>query len=294
MQTFTGVQGEAMNWGMRNAAVLFRQAQFGTNANFWANDATEDFRLETGFAPQSGFTNFGSSLNYNFNIDKFVDTAQPGAWWDATLERDGDRLVNGGVGYDMRLADVHSIELDARVVDQIEAGVPFQGWSAEVGYRANPVAWIQFEPELEVGRSFDYARLTGADRIKFDWNSNFLPTTWLRLDTLASWERFDTDAAGPDGDPRTSTLVRNLLNLQFSREFGFRVIEAYTTNTDDGPCPGQFAPAVLAAGTGNRGLRRLQRADGPAERPDGRAPGVRQGQRLDPTVGRIELSAADG
>ena len=234
-QTFVGVVGDPLLWGMRNMLNLQRQEAFGTGVGLWAVDTTPEHRLETGFSPQSGLTNVGGELNHNFSFDAFVDTAKPELEVDAVLERDGDRLLTGAAGFGMQFADVHGIDAKVELVDQIERGVAFQGWFAELEYGAEPFSWLTFAPEFLVGRELDYELLVPGQSLQVSWRSSLFPITWLRLDTLASWERFDAEAPGPEGQPEESSLVRNSFNLQFSRELGLRVIESWTDATDAEP-----------------------------------------------------------
>lgn len=233
-QTAVGVAGEPLTWGMKNEVGLQRVEQFGTGFLLFASDRTPGHRLETGFAPQSGVTSVSSALDHNFSLDAFVDTVQPGIAADAFVERDGDRYLTGELDLELQVADVHGLGADGGVVDQVEQGTAFRGWFAGASYEASPNEWVEFDLGAELGTTLDYGLLVPADFVLVELEGSLMPITWLRLDTLGSYERLAPDAPGPAGAPRSATLLRNRLNLQFTRELGVRVIEAWTDDSEDG------------------------------------------------------------
>jgi hypothetical protein len=152
-----------------------------------------------------------------------------------TFERDGDRLIQAGPTYKMRFANVHQITVEGGPIDQVEQGVSVRGWYGTGEYEATPVAWLNVEPEVTVGRFIDYALLVPGDAIELSLKTGLIPLPALRLDTTATWGRFEPDVAGAAGQPQLGRSVRNRLNWQFSRALGLRVIEQWSGASDQTP-----------------------------------------------------------
>ena len=218
-------------WGTEQSANLWRASGIGTGGGLFFVNRSPHFRKETGYLTQADLTTASGWLDHTFTPGGAISTFAPTVWSDVTEEGNGDGYRSLGTGQTLVVRGIHSITTNGWLQRFVERGITVNGAAGDVRYRGNFGRALDLALFAQAGRVIDYVTLVPATTTTAEATVTLRPIPFLRTDTTVRHRRFVPDGS----DASTSVLVRNRMNLQFSRALGMRWVLDYSTRTDIEP-----------------------------------------------------------
>lgn len=222
--------GDDTLWGTRQTARIHRNGGDGTGGGLYFANNSPGYRNELGFTTQSDRTDVGGWANHTFTPDTLVDTLQPFAFADTTQEGNGDAHHRAGAGFDLVMGGVHNLNVWGRLSRFIEGGTTVDGWLANGRWTSNLGSALDVTVRGEAARVIAYDTLLPANTSSTSLVVAFRPTAGIQNSTTLTANSFRSD-----GDGQVTTLLRNRLNWQFSRELGARWVVDRSRRPDRDP-----------------------------------------------------------
>ncbi len=227
-QSYTADGTESL-WGTENSLSVSRASGKGTGGGVWLADSTPGVRKETGFFTIPGATDAGGELDHTFEFDAgALDRWTPQLQATAYVEREGDHRFAASHGQGFVFGGIHNASVSGTYTDIREQGVDMAGYDVSASYSAEWSALITGDIGASVGRVIDFDTLTPAAAASASITTVLRPATPLRIDLTAAGFQLTPQRA----DTQRAALLRTRLAWQFTREWGFRLIEDWSTGTE--------------------------------------------------------------
>ncbi len=222
-------EGEGQRLRGHNATLgISRSVATGWWIRGGLRDTGPGYRNELGFFTQSGVSEASAEGGYTAEPGAaLIDVETTGTWIRLLGERDGDYIRSVGAYQWATLAGVHQPSGSLELFSQRQDGVDFQGWSAELGYKAEPTGFLSFAVGGKRGSQLDYELLVPAAALTLNGEVTLRIGAGGRINTTLIQAWFT-----PEGQATESaTAIRSRAYWQFTPTLGARVIGETTADS---------------------------------------------------------------
>lgn len=223
----TAQVGQAARPGADGYLHLYRGGNSGWAGKVELRHRTEDFRAETSYVTQTGFTRAGTFQRYRFEPSRGPVFVQPGAELYVTQRTDDGAPLEhwAGGNAEIQATDTTYVEVGGGHGGELYGETLFSTPYAWAWVQSEPLAWLGFAVGVEGGATIDYASSALARTARLDVGLDLRPLPNVQIETDLARQRIWS----PAGDRLYDELIaRGEANVQFTRDLGVRAISQWS------------------------------------------------------------------